>query len=278
MTESAVIERPRNELAPNQPLHCSWAKHLKYHKCSPTALLLYIRAGELTSGGKNLYNCKLTRMSEAILSNEVTIMHAAKELCTVGVLEVVSRRRKHPTEYRFVQHKDYAATHPEECHLCLEEGRRRELGPEFEHLGAKREKTAHSEGRARQKQTSGKSANEKQLPPYTRDAIITRLTQEWASEMDGEITFLDKDRTRLSTLLLEFTEQELREAFQQWSENWYGDNRFAGSNFAQTADQFCYTVRKHAQEKVSEVVEGITGLPGNEVCFTDEHRSQLLDL
>jgi len=225
----------------DRQLDCSWAKHLKFHSASLTACLLYIRIGELTSGGKRNYYCKLEKMSEAILSDYRSVMAAARELVKIGVLEVVSQRRKHATEYRWIDHASYSATHPEECALCLDEGRRRELGPEFQGSRTKRK-------------WSQSGAAGKPNPASVRNETIKTLTREWAKDTDGRVTFRDEERLRLSQLLLDYTEQELDEAFSRWWDRWDGEDCFAGNTFVQVADNLCYAARHLEKERKEQEV------------------------
>jgi hypothetical protein len=177
-------------------------------------------------------------MSEGILSPYRSVMAAAKELMQVGAFEIVNQRRKHPTEYRVIKHDDYAAIHPEECALCTEEAKRRNL-----RLEPKKSDAKQSSPRRKHETPSNR------IPKAIREQIIRRLTFEWADWFDGSITFTDKDRERLSDALIKWSEDELHGAFAVWRDNWAGDDRYGGGIFAQTADQLCYCVRKNAERK-----------------------------
>jgi hypothetical protein len=85
-----------------------------------------------------------------------------------------------------------------------------------------------------------------------KDPEVGNLVRELSYRSKGQISFMDKQRVRLAEVLKEFTAAEITTAFDAWfAEQDASDPKNLGylpNQFAQKADQLCYTARRKKQE------------------------------
>jgi uncharacterized protein YdaU (DUF1376 family) len=81
---------------------------------------------------------------------------------------------------------------------------------------------------------------------------VVNLVRELSYAAGGQMAFADKHRVRLAEVLKEFSAEEIKSAFKVWLEaNDLSDpytSKGAANNFAQTADQLCYSAREQKKE------------------------------
>lgn len=85
-----------------------------------------------------------------------------------------------------------------------------------------------------------------------KDPAVVALARELSYLSDGAVTFVDKQRSRLSEVLADFSAGEIKSAFKVWVDaqdlNDPKNVSFLAGKFVQIADGLCYTARKRKQE------------------------------
>ena len=95
------------------------------------------------------------------------------------------------------------------------------------------------------------SGNAGAVKASSRDPEVIELSRSIARASGGEITFLDKQKIRLSEALKEFTQEEIITGFKEWfgKQDVAKDGPFLAGKFAQQAADLAYNVREERIEK-----------------------------